>query len=596
MTSAEIKSPTGVYPLASDRGEGRAKRAGWVRPMPLLTDAPPTNLQEALERLKVLDPPHPYAAQVASALRRMPEVIGKPATRISTDPPTLRDHITNALPARAKMTDKRWRRICSLVSTYLRTTGINLEPGRDTAGHSQEWRELLSGANKGIAVSISRFASFCTRKGIEPTEVATETFVDFAEALHARSLEEEHEAIARTTVTNWNRGVTTVPGWPQLTILQERHARFYSLPWEAYSESYRADVDAYLNTHSNGRIFSVDYRRSVKPSTIALRRRQLRIASALLIESGVPIENLTSLRVLAQPDNVVALCERHLERKGEATHSLAQIVNTLARLAERRLHDVNEVQLLRVYAKNIADDRRERHGPVGMTQRNKNELRQFDLAENRKALLNLPDRIFAEARPHAPTVASARRVRLAMAVEMLTSCACRGANLSQMEIDRHFSDQRQGHAWLRYLTIPAGEMKGNAAFEVPLPDRTRLLLDEYLEVYWPLLAPQGSLYVFPGRGGRLRDKNHFAELIVAFVLKETGVRMHLHLFRHFAVKLHKRHHPGDIETPRRFLAHKSYKTTLTHYTEDRTDDAFATYHSSLDAERSHRGSSNAAGL
>lgn len=562
---------------------------GWVRPMQPLTDAPPRNLDEALRRLRMQQPPHRYADHVASAINRMGNAIGKPLDRIPTDPPVLRQLIVDALPANAKMGNKRWRRVCSLVSTYLRSAGVELEPGRDTVGHTEAWRQLLSEGAKDTAVAISRFVSFCSRNGVEPAEVTADTFAAFGEAMRQRSLKERPEAIIRNAVTQWNRAVSASPSWPQVVIPQARHERYYSLPWSAYPDSFQKDVEAYLSKAANPRVFSADYKRPVRPSTTALRRRQLRLVAALLVESGFPIEKLTSLEVLSHPDNALAACERHVVRKGETTHSLVQICGTLARLAQDRLHDPAQVQLLRAFAVHAGQDRRHNHGPIGMTKRNKDELRQFDLAQNRKALLNLPDRVFAEAAATPLTRKTARRVMLAMAIELLLACAFRGANLVQLEIDRHFKDIRDGRSTARYLIIPAAEMKGNEDYEVPLPERTRLLLDEYLTIYWPLLAPEGSLFLFPGKAGQLKDKIHFAQVIVAFILQETGLKMHLHLFRHLAAKMHFDRHPGDVETARRFLMHKSRTTLLTHYVEPRTDKSFASYHQTLHSERSQGG-------
>ncbi len=586
----------GFKPFEAEGGPVQGKRASWVRPTTPPTQPPPKNLDQALQRLHAQQPPHRYADHVASALKRMGEVIDKPLVRISTDPTVLRQLIADALPAREEMSQKRWRRICSLVSTFLRTTGIDLEPSRSVAGHSVAWRDLHSRTTRNVALATSRFASFCTRQGLEPDDVTSDTFDAFAEAMTLRSLQENPEAIVRNTITHWNRGASSVEGWPQLVIPQQRHARFYSMPFDAYPESFGRDVDAFLSTSSNASVFSTDYKRKNRASTVALRRRQIRVCAALLIESGFPIDKLTSLEVLADPDNMAAALQRHVDRKaGKTTHSLVQLANVMARVAQTRRHDPAQVELLRIYAANAASSRLEEGGRIGMTKRNKQALRQFDLAANRKALLTLSDRVFAEVRAEpSPTRAQARRVMLAMTVELLLACAFRGANLVSLEVERHFNDERRQGSVIRHLLIPAAEMKGNEDFEVPLPDRTRVLLDEYLALYWQLLAPEGSLFLFPGKGGLLRDKNHFAGAISAFILRETGLKMHLHLFRHFAVKLHFLDHPDDIETPRRFLQHKSSKTTLAHYTEVRSDRSFGSYHQTLHDERTRGGNDHAA--
>src|SRR5262249_60696952 len=47
--------------------------------------------------------------------------------------------------------------------------------------------------------------------------------------------------------------------------------------------------------------------------------------------------------------------------------------------------------------------------------------------------------------------------------------------------------------------------------------------------------------------------------------KATGLRINVHQFRHAAAAIYLKHHPGNYETVRRFLGHKSLKTTTNFY-------------------------------
>jgi len=53
--------------------------------------------------------------------------------------------------------------------------------------------------------------------------------------------------------------------------------------------------------------------------------------------------------------------------------------------------------------------------------------------------------------------------------------------------------------------------------------------------------------------------------------------MTVHQFRHFAAKLYLDHHPGDYETVRRLLGHKSIATTIRFYQELDTATAVRRY-------------------
>lgn len=542
---------------------------------PLDDISPPATFEALLYMLKHRQPQGSYDDQLRSAVRQMGKVLGKPLIRIPTDPALLRELIAGALPATVGMSDQRWTRIRSLVLTALRQVGLDLEPGRDTGGHSPSWRALLAQATKSISLGLSRFASYCSRAGIDPWSVRAETFASFETRIKAKSLKANPDEIYRTAVRRWNEAVSSVPDWPNVVVPIERHPRFYSLPWEAYPRSYIDDVEAYLN-NGDLDVFSDNYKIPSRQSTVDLHRRQLRLASGLLVESGFPRENLTSLAVLVRPDNAKAALSRHMERKdGKILYSLEQVARQLQRVAKDWVKDPEHAARIGKICDNFHKERTRTDASSGMNSRNKARLRQFDLPGNTTALLDLPRKVFAEAREaKLGNQAEARRVMFALAVELLTVSAVRGGNLASLDLDRHFVVTGRHGRSIRHLLIPGSEMKGKAPLEMVLPDETNALIDEFVEIYWPRLAKPGHTVLFPNRYGVAREKTHFSQAISQFVKRETGIVMHTHLFRHFVCKLHFDQHPGELETLRRFLLHKSSETTRQHYLELRTDRAF----------------------
>ena len=97
-----------------------------------------------------------------------------------------------------------------------------------------------------------------------------------------------------------------------------------------------------------------------------------------------------------------------------------------------------------------------------------------------------------------------------------------------------------------------------------------------------------SPLVFANAQGKPRCPTTFATGISEFLLKEAGIRMNVHLFRHLAVKLHLEENPGDVETARRILGHKSLTTTLRSYAETKTTGAFHRFHGMLSNRRAGR--------
>jgi len=76
-----------------------------------------------------------------------------------------------------------------------------------------------------------------------------------------------------------------------------------------------------------------------------------------------------------------------------------------------------------------------------------------------------------------------------------------------------------------------------------LPKECVDFLDLYLEVYRPRLTPVPSPWLFPGYGGERRSTVCFSRYISKLIWRETGIKMHVHLFRQLAVKFHLDAHP-----------------------------------------------------
>jgi integrase len=87
--------------------------------------------------------------------------------------------------------------------------------------------------------------------------------------------------------------------------------------------------------------------------------------------------------------------------------------------------------------------------------------------------------------------------------------------------------------------------------------------------------------LFPGRDGGLRATTRFSTALSDFIFRETGIRMHAHLFRHFAGKIKLEDDPTDMETVRLILGHKTRATTERSYVELRNDQALQRYEETI---------------
>lgn len=515
--------------------------------------------------------------EMMSALRKMGEALRRSLNDIPADPAKLKALIATASPAVVGMTKQRWSRIRSLTLASLRVVGIDMMPGRDIGGSSSAWKALTATLpTRAARLGLSRFMSYCTREAIEPNEVTVTTFDAFRTALETKSLCTSSDAIYRGAARRWNQAAKTLPSWPQVQIPLETHPHFYSLDWDQFPSSFAADVEAFLTKCGNACELDElddDFIRPVKPSTVEVRRRQLRQLASLLVLSGFPIDQITDLTTLVEPHNAKAALRTQKERQGaHTTQFLAAQAWLLAAVARHWVRAPEQAATLSDLASRLNVK------PKGMTQRNRDRLRQFDLKANLDAILSLPAKTIAQVKKEATgSPQDARRVMLAVAVELLIVAPMRVNNLAGLEPERHLVDIGRGLKHNRHIIIPAQETKTGVEFEMMLPPDTAALLDLYMKTYRPRLCAESSPYLFPASDGGRRSTIAFSKAVSVFIKKETGIRMHVHLFRHLAGKLYLDANPSDMETVRRFLGHTTMATTARYYTEQRTSQGFKQY-------------------
>jgi integrase len=222
----------------------------------------------------------------------------------------------------------------------------------------------------------------------------------------------------------------------------------------------------------------------------------------------------------------------------------------------------------------------------GMRARNRSRLAQFDDPINVDTLLSLPGRIVAEVRQHDDGgYRAAMRIAYAVAIELLIVAPMRIQNLAWLEHDRHFVRSRIGADGIIHLRIPAEEMKNHDAYEMELPKESAELWRLYVRDYRPRMGDTDCLWVFPGYSGGRRHPEAFSRDLSEFIFEQTGIRMHVHLFRHLAAKLYLDAHPEDVETARRILGHKSLKTTMKAYVDVKNAGAFRLYDAMIATRR-----------
>ena len=200
----------------------------------------------------------------------------------------------------------------------------------------------------------------------------------------------------------------------------------------------------------------------------------------------------------------------------------------------------------------------------GLTEKNMARLRQFLDLGKLKALVELPQTLMKSAarnpKPHKGAIAA----ETAIMIEILLSAPMRIANLAALDLERNFVHLDNCQAMR--IVLAADEVKNREPADYPMSLERAELIQRYLTEFWPRLASSDCTALFPGRNGGAKSLNAVREQIYAAIRRHAGAEMNPHLFRHLTAKIYLDAHPGDYETPRRFLGHRSITTTTGFYT------------------------------
>ena len=501
---------------------------------------------------------------MASAVRRAARLLGREPALLPADPRLLARRLAEVAPAAHGLSRPGWNNLRSLLGAALGLLGP-VSPGRRRGELIPEWKALWGPIpSRRLRRALSRLVSFCSREGIRPEAVDEAVLARFGAALE-NSLLKSPAQVVRDARRAWTLACAEVPGWPDRPFAAPARPDRYALSWPDFPASLHADARGWLDRlggaghddpFEDERPF-----RPVRPSTLAAREGQLlRLASALVRRGRDP----ASLRSLADLVEVEAIKEglrfHHARRGGRFTSAMHDLAATLKAIAEHWVGaDKAHLDRLRALMRRMDLPGR------ALTARNRARLRALDDPATRAALLRLPERLLALAGRTPQPRRAALLMQQALAVDILLLAPMRGGNLAAVDRERHLVQPGPSRA-VRHIVFEPHEVKNRELLDYPLTEGTLALLDRYLAEAWPRLATApGCTALFPGRGGRPKGRAVLGRQIRDVVFRHTGLRITQHFFRHAGAKLYLDARPGEYETMRRVLAHRSMETTVGYY-------------------------------
>jgi integrase len=235
------------------------------------------------------------------------------------------------------------------------------------------------------------------------------------------------------------------------------------------------------------------------------------------------------------------------------------MINVLKVVAKRHVR-VDEATLKRLER---MDARLAVKSDPGMTAKNRERLRPLEDPATLRRLLQLPPRLFDRSIGKREPLGAALAQEEAVAMAILVHCPIRCANLTGIHLERNLRRPRDGRV---FLVFGPDEVKNGRDIEFELPRAVAEMIDLHLATRSPRLCPPGTPWLFPRRDGCApMARSRLSTRVKARILRETGLVVNVHLFRHLACWIWLDANPGQYEVARRLLGHSALSTTLNAY-------------------------------
>ena len=554
---------------------------------PSLT-ANPTISGPSLADVLSLGPEMPVSHQVqqnmASAIRALCRVVDRAAQFVPLHTPSLRKLIAGATPGAVGMSASRWGNVRSDVSRAIRLSGLSVDIRPEMVPLTAAWERVAQLAPDTTRRSVlRRFGRYCSSLQLEPDKIDDGIVDRYFEYLDLNQLSKTPERTIGDLIRTWNRFVAREGDGPFAMLTKQSSSNCYTLTWDDLPKALAEDADRFREASLKPAYFDgSDTAMPVRPATAVQRHRMLRRLASAEILAGVDRSDLQSLADIVHPDRLQRGLQYFIDRNGGNPNKQVFDMAHLALTVARHWSGLPEAQIATIesWVKKF------RVPQTGMTEKNRERLRQFADGDVIRAFLTLPDQLIAKARKLPVNSRSALMVQKAVALAILAVAPLRLGNLRTLDRQRHFRHAFSVDDPRRQLVIPAAEVKNKVDLEFPIPPRVMEMIEFYFETYQPLLTNgHPSTLLFPGRSGQPKSAGKLRGNITDVVLKELGLRMNPHLFRHLGALLFLRVHPGQYESVRQLLGHKNIQTTINFYAGYETDEAMHRFNLVIDGYR-----------
>ncbi len=507
-------------------------------------------LQDVLNAVQKANLQPAQNRDIRSATRRVCEMVGSAPATLPANAPAIRAMMAKIRPAAHGVSHKTWANLLSRFRGALRFAGVIDLMGQGTAMRHPDWAPLIRAIadDKRLTCGLAAFANWCVIRNVSPREVNDTVVQRFFGWLETRTLCPKPRDVVRRVPHLWNEASDQIGIWPKIKLT---NLSFKSPPkrlqWSDLSESLRQDAQAYLAMRAEPDLFDERPnapRRPLAKSTLHQQREHLRLAASIVVESGVPAQNIRAMADLIEPERFKTVLRYYHERaKGQPNAFAVCLAKTMIQVAQYYVGaEPEHVDRLKFLAAKLPSV------PFDLTAKNAALLRQFELEALLAKLLFLPDEIMKKV----TTSLEAGRLdfvnaQVAIAIDFQLAIPLRPQNLSRLNWRRHFSEP-DGPKGRLILHIPKDETKsGNNDFVAEVPDEVSRRLRWYRRHILSRLSADVTGDLFVTERGKMKDQKTLTIQIIKTIERSLGVHMTPHQFRHLCGILYLEENPEDIE-------------------------------------------------
>lgn len=554
---------------------------------------------------------------MVSGLRRVSNGLNRAPDEVPADPTWLQPRIAKVTPAALGLSPKSWQNAVSDARSAMAHFGIVKRRHRHIDDLSPAWRTLwervLASKDKTLSLALPRFVHYLNRVGVAPQEVTQAHADSFLEAIIANEISKSPEVGWINAINAWNLAVTRIENWPQITLEKPRRQKVYKRADADLPAGFIADLTTLMQRMAQPDPFAEgEPTRPLRPHTITAYTRQLKRFASELLEAGVPPEEITSVAALCEPKRAEIGLRAMFERNGNQKNKLIAETAALLRNLVSKLDLGDDVRkqlaqlagrvsmpkqkgmmfvdgVYRVVTAAAPDLDWSRHKRLlGALKRlakgGTPERKRGRILSSRVLLKAGLDLAGPQAQATQNALQRALKQRDGTMVALLALMPIRLRALHELSLGTSVYVEEES------ITVALSEdmTKTGVPWEADISEPAATVFRTYLTETRPFLMARGKQMhdrLWVEKKGAPMQKSTLRLRIAETTLKQTGIRIPPHFFRHAAATTLARENTTASKLIRPVLAHSGFETAEKHYIQATTLDAGRAFNALLQKKK-----------